>query len=602
VSTALAGPAEAAGGFSPNCGESPFECTRVTVPLDRTGAIPGKIKLWVERFPGGGRQAVFALAGGPGQGNSAVRESFNRDLPLPRNHYLVVFDQRGTGKSGALNCPELERETKRSLDVRAAACAQRLGPKRALYTTRESVEDLEAVRRRVGDERITLYGVSYGTKVALAYALRYPEHVDRLILDSVVEPEGQNVFDLTTFAAMPRVLREVCRGECGGVTRDLAVDVAALARRLRTGRLRGPFVGRGGHRRTVSLTERQLYGLIRSGDLLPSTRAEYPAAIRSALDGDSAPLLRLEHRFDRLPDLPVPPEAVQSLSFTLFTATLCEEAPLPWERTAPPGDRLRQARERAAAIPEAAFLPFDRSTALALDPNSLIQQCRRWPAAADAPALAAGPLPDVPVLVLEGKEDLRTPLEAGQGVAARFAHATVVAVPKTAHAVLGQPGARCAAGIVERFFAGRSLGARPCAGAHRSTRVRPRLPARFGAVAPYPGTSGRRGRTLAATLLTLADLYREQREISVLLDRPGGGGLRGGRWTARARWLRLERLVLVPGVRVSGTVGEGNHPTGKLVVSGSIAVHGKLTLTKGGKLSGKLGGRKVAARFRVPRN
>src|SRR4051812_43229680 len=142
---AFAGVAQAAGGFSPNCGESPFECTRVTVPLDRTGTIPGNVKLWVERSPGGGREAVFALAGGPGQGNSSVRESFNRDLPLPRNHYLVVFDQRGTGKSGALSCPEIERETRRSLDVRAAACARRLGPKRALYTTRESVEDLEAV-------------------------------------------------------------------------------------------------------------------------------------------------------------------------------------------------------------------------------------------------------------------------------------------------------------------------------------------------------------------------------------------------------------------------------------------------------------------------
>lgn len=601
ISATAAGPAAAADGFSTKCGGSPFECTRVTVPLDRSGAIPGKIKLYVERTASAGKQAVFALAGGPGQGNSTVSESFNRDLPLPSDHYMVVFDQRGTGKSGALNCPELERETKRPIDVRAADCAERLGPKRALYATRDSVEDLEAVRQRVGDDKITLYGVSYGTKVAEAYALKYPEHVDRLILDSVVEPEGQSPFDLTTFAAMPRVLTEVCRGECTAVTPDLAADVAELRRRLRAAPLRGPFNDRRGRRRTVTVTARDLYGQLRSGDLNASARAEYPGAIHSAVTGDPAPLLRLEHRFDRLPDIPVPPDAAETLSFSLFTATLCEEAPLPWDRTtASPEDRLKQARDQAAAIDDSAFLPFDRQTALALDQNSLLLQCSRWPAAAEAPALGPGPLPDVPVLVLEGEEDLRTPLEAGRRVADRFPQATVVAVPKTSHAVLGQPGAKCAQTVVKRWFAGRALAPRPCANAHRSARVRALLPAKLAAVAPYAGVSGRRGRTLAATLLTLTDLYREQREALFLLDKPRGGGLRAGTWAGKGRKLLLRRFTLVPGVRVSGTVGDGRHPTGTLTVSGPVASAGKLILTRDGKLSGRLGGRKVHARFKVP--
>jgi pimeloyl-ACP methyl ester carboxylesterase len=593
--------AYAAGGFGSKCGGSPFECTHVTVPLDRSGAIPGKIKLYVERTPGGGKQAVFALAGGPGQGNSTVSESFNRDLPLPKDNYMVVFDQRGTGKSGALNCPELERETKRPVDVRAAACAKRLGPKRALYTTRDSVEDMEAVRKRIGDDRITIYGVSYGTKVAEAYALRYPEHVDRLILDSVVPPEGQSPFDLDSFAAMPRVLSEVCRGECAGVTPNLAADLTTLTARLRSAPLRGPFIGRQGHRRTVKLTERDLYGLLRAGDLLPSARTEYPGAIRSAVLGDPAPLLRLEHRFDRLPDIPVPPDAVQSLSFSLFTATLCEEAPLPWDRTAAPGaERLQQARDQAAQIPDSAFAPFDRGTALALDANSLLLQCLRWPAAADAPALAPGPLPDVPVLVLEGEEDLRTPLEAGQRMAARFAHASVVAVPKHGHAVLGQPGAKCAATAVKRFFAGKPVAADICSAARRGPRVKPRLPAKLADVAPYPGRPGRRGRTLAATLLTLTDLYREQGEIAILLDHPSGGGLRAGRWVQRGGKLRLDRFSLVPGVAVSGSLGDGRHPAGTLKVTGGAASAGKLTLNRKGTLSGRLGGKKVRARFKPP--
>jgi pimeloyl-ACP methyl ester carboxylesterase len=578
--------AHAAGGFGTKCGESPFECTHVTVPLDRSGAVPGKLKLYVERSPGGGKQAVFALAGGPGQGNSTVTLSFNRTLPLPRDHYLVVFDQRGTGRSGALNCPELERETKRPVDVRAEACAKRLGPKRALFTTRDSVEDLEAVRKRIGDDKITLYGVSYGTKVAVAYALRYPEHVDRLILDSVVEPEGQNPFDLTSFAALPRVLGEVCRGECKGVTPDLPGDVAQLAARLRSAPLKGPFVGARGKRRTVSITERDLYALIRAADLDPMARAEYPGAIRSALDGDLAPLLRLEHRFDRLPDIPVPPDAVQSLSFSLFTATLCEEAPLPWDRTAAPADRLQQARDHAAAIPDEQFAPFDRSTALALDQNSLLLQCSRWPAAAEAPALALGPLPDVPVLVLAGEEDER--------VASRFPQATVVRVPKTAHAVLGQPQTRCAETVVKRWFAGRPVGD-PCAKAKRPQRVLPLLPAKLGDVKPAPGP---RGRTLAATLLTLTDLYREHDVLGFLLDKPHGGGLRGGFWTERRNRLRLTRLTLVPGVKVSGHLNAFGRVSGSITIKGPVS--GKLVAHKG-VLTGRLGGKQVRVRFKRER-
>ena len=153
--------------------------------------------------------------------------------------------------------------------------------------------------------------------------------------------------------------------------------------------------------------------------------------------------------------------------------------------------------------------------------------------------------------------------------------------------------------MVKRFFAGRPLGAQSCANARRGALVRPRLPARLGAVAPYRGTSGRRGRTLAATLLTLDDLYREQREIAFLLDHPSGGGLRGGRWSSHGGKLRLERFSLVPGVTVTGVVGDGSHPTGKMKVAGAAATPGQLTLTRDGTLSGRLGGHRVRGRFKV---
>jgi hypothetical protein len=110
----------------------------------------------------------------------------------------------------------------------------------------------------------------------------------------------------------------------------------------------------------------------------------------------------------------------------------------------------------------------------------------------------------------------------------------------------------------------------------------------------------RRGRTLAATLLTLTDLYREQGQLAFLLNHPSGGGLRAGRWVERGGKLVLTGFTLVPGVAVSGSVGSGNHPAGTLKVTGAGASRGKLTLTRNGVLSGRLGGKNVRARFKRP--
>ena len=604
LSLVPATPAPAADEPFRSCPPSNFECTRVTVPIDRSGRVAGSIRLYVERARRRGRGAVLALAGGPGQAATTLTTNFHDDFfRVLGARDLIVFDQRGTGRSGALNCPEIERSRvgDEPLDVRSAACAERLGPRRAFYTTSDSVEDIEAVRRRIRQARITLYGVSYGVKVAVAYALRYPQRVERLVLDSVVEPEGQNIFDLDTFAAMPRVFREICRGECRGVTTDLAGDVAALVDRMRDAPLRGPFVDRRGRRRTVEMSRRDLYDELRSGDLAAELRAEYPGAIRSALDGDPAPLLRIKHRFDpqfdeedRPDEAPPQPEI---LSFTLFTATLCEEAPLPWERTASPEERARQVRERAEAIPDSAFEPFDRETSLASQ-NDVIRQCLRWPTAPDPPALAPGPLPNVPVLILEGAEDLRTPVEAGARLRTRFPRAQLVTVPKTAHSVLGR-GAPCAELVLRRFFQNRPLGA-PCRGARRAVRVRPLVPSRIEAVAPARGSSGLAGRTLAAVVLTLLDLDREYLEADLALERAIGGGLRGGRFSERRGAILLERFSLVPGVAVSGRLTESPPRSGRLMVSGSAAASGTLTLRRDGTLSGRLGGRRVSVRVRQP--
>ena len=75
------------------------------------------------------------------------------------------------------------------------------------------------MRAALGVDKLTLIGVSYGTFLAQAYAARYPTHVERVLLDSVLDVSGWDPFYLDIFGAVPRVLRAVCRRICAALHR-----------------------------------------------------------------------------------------------------------------------------------------------------------------------------------------------------------------------------------------------------------------------------------------------------------------------------------------------------------------------------------------------
>src|SRR5215207_10439167 len=362
----LASSAEAALRFK-RCGPYGFTCARLSVPLDRSGAVPGRVSLLVKRVrarrrAGATRPPLFLLAGGPGQ---SATEAFGPDslgvlFPAYRNRDLVIFDQRGTGRSGLLRCGRLERANLLKAGAAAGACARALGARRAFYTSRDSDDDVDAIREQLGAEQVALYGTSYGTKVALGYALRYPGRVERLVLDSTVEAEGPDPFYLDTMDAVPRALHSLCRGRCPW-TSDPVADLAALVERLTRRSLGGRVVDRRGRTRVRRLTRVDVFSILIGGDFDPALRAAFPGAARAALSGDATPLLRLRRRAFEVDAEPPPPRL---LSSAVYAATTCEEAPLPWARTTPPdpAERHRQAAVQAATIPDSEFEPFDRAT------------------------------------------------------------------------------------------------------------------------------------------------------------------------------------------------------------------------------------------------
>jgi pimeloyl-ACP methyl ester carboxylesterase len=581
--------------FAPCADSNNLACGHLTVPLDPTGATPGTLTLAMRRHRApveGGSSAVIALAGGPGQAAIPLTEAFLELLgPVSATRDLIVFDQRGTGLSHPLACrPPKRRRRPVTPGQTVVRCAQGLGPGRAFFTTPDSVADIEAIRRAGGYERLVLYGTSYGTKVAEQYAQAHPSRVEALLLDSVVTPNGPDPLNRSTFAAVPRILHQLCGyRECVHITTHPVIDLARVVARTRRRAIVGRVIDRRGHAHRESIRSDDLLGLLLAGDFDPLLRAEFVPAVRSAADGDNAALARLLARAKNLGE----EGAGGGVDGPLYLATTCEDEAFPWSRTASPPTRLSEAWASVGALPASTFEPFTRVNAVHL---SAIEACAFWPYATLAPFVDEAPLPDVPALVLSGEADLRTPTANAREVAAAIPDSHLLTVPFTGHSVLTDEPTPCASDALQAMFAAHPI--KPC----RATpppavlKIPPLAPQRLAAIVPTRGYRGLPGRTLHGVRLTLADLSHQL--LLSLLEALGsagifsspslsGGGLRAGWYELKGTTILLHGYSYVPGLNVSGSVS-GAHVA--LVVGGSAAAHGRLRTDAHGSLAGKLGG------------
>lgn len=596
----LAPGAPAAVPFTP-CEPAGVSCATVNVPLDRSGVTPGTIDLAVGRKPatsGTTTGVLVALTGGPGGAAIPLIPRFGDGLAAAlASRDLVVFDVRGVGLSGAISCGLPSRRT--FDDIRG--CAEQLGSLRAFFHSHDTADDLEAVRIAAGADRVAIYAVSYGAVAAYDYAARYPARVEWMILDSPVAPAG---FDPTMQerVALPRVLRSVCAGKCPASMKP-ARDLATLVPRIRRTPLNGRLVRPNGHTVTFVVSATRLYSALAQSDVSLPLRSLIPAALRGAVAGDPAPLIRLAGlvRGDASPRSGTPGQDADST--TVNFATNCEEGRFPWARDAPPrsasapwpgpaGDQEARAAAIAAAlsaVPASRYAPFNAREVTG-SAESVVRQCIGWPHTARIPSLDTVPAPDIPVLVLAGEHDLRTPLESAERIAGRFPRAQLVLAQYTGHAVLsGSPRAirPCVLAAVGRFAVGTPAGT-TCRGTVTIPPLRT-APTVLAQVAPVAGLSGAPGRTAAAVLATLDDVKYVYAAASTSEGVPSiaAGGLRAGRFSGTLRRVRLDRVVYVPGVVVSGTydIQEG---TASVKITG-LGARGTLRLTRS-RLTGRLDG------------
>jgi pimeloyl-ACP methyl ester carboxylesterase len=397
------------------CPNAPgFTCSTLVVPLDhdRTDSS-GRLRLAVaaqdRRAP---RGTLLFLTGGPGQPGVPFAQRIASRLGSAFAGYrLVLLDQRGTGGS-ALRCPGLQRQmgsTDLAIPTKGAvtACARAIGPRRAFFGTAQTVEDLEALRVALGAQRLTIDGVSYGSFVAERYALRHPEHVDRLVLDSVVpHRRGADPLEVANAHAVGRVLRAAClQASC---KTDPVRDLALVVRRRKLG-------------------PRLLNALVSMSVVNPGFGG-VASALHEARLGRLGPLRALLAGWG--PDTGTPAE---EFSQGLHASALCADTPMPWgSASAPLASRARALRRAVVRISTRTLWPFDRATAAG---NGIVKTCLFWPPIAVPTSQVAANLPAVPTLLLAGDRDLSTPLESARAEAAHAPKGRLVIVRGAGHSV-----------------------------------------------------------------------------------------------------------------------------------------------------------------------
>ena len=436
-------------------GEYASRCGMLAVPEDRNHPDGRRIRLQVAVIESTGAESddgpVLYLDGGPG-GNTIASLQYVLPAfePFLENHDFVFFDQRGVGSSSpSLECPGLkqffytvlgedlapEEYRRRTLDA-TEECLRDLtsrGANISAYNSVENAADVEDLRRVLGYEQWNLFGISYGTRLALTVMRDFPAGVRSAVLDSVY-PLQVNLFteNLDNTARSLRLLFDSCSADpvCAANYPDLETvfyeQVDALEQQPVEVPLQNPLNAR---YQLVQFDGEALLEVLVQGLYLTDALPLLPRMVYDVRDGNFELAALFASTGLAESDL---------LSIGMYLSVECnDEAPF---------SNPEDAGAAAGRNPDLARYGGADDTTLVLD------VCRAWTGAETGadPAENAPVTSDIPALVLAGAYDPVTPPAWAQAAASDLANSHYVEFPNAGHGVA--PGDDCATALVTAFW------------------------------------------------------------------------------------------------------------------------------------------------------
>ena len=408
------------------------ECGWVIVPEDHARPDGQTIKLAVARFKSDASKPesdpIVYLEGGPGgsplRGYPAQFDAIFGPLNAKRD--VILFDQRGTGYSQpALDCPELKQEaldtldqnlnTDQSADLSAKAAAQchdrlaKAGANFALYDSAQNAADVEALRQALGYDKINLYGISYGTRLALTTLRDFPQGIRSIVIDGVMPPQADLYAQTPANGtqAIEAVFR-TCEADpaCNQNYPNLRQTLSNLKAKLDKDPIKFEVALRSGEKKEALLNGDGLINTLFQGLYVTSLIPAFPRMIYDARDGN----------YDMLAGLTALTLAqLDDISYGMYFSVQCQEE-IPFMNAQELETFVKQNPEFAA-----------------LDDKGSRQVCQLWNVPTAPARENQAVTSDIPALVLSGEFDPITPPAYGKEAAQTLSKSFFFQLPKAGH-------------------------------------------------------------------------------------------------------------------------------------------------------------------------
>lgn len=375
------------------------------------------------------QEAILGIAGGPGQSAIESAAAFERMLSKARQHRdILLIDQRGTGQSNKLAC-DSENVTdilKLNDDAFDAAketrdCKAKLDADVTQYGSKQALADFEVVRKHLGYEKLHLYGVSYGTRMAQLYMRDYPQALKTVTLDGVV-PMSQSVLAIGSAIARAQDLviedcekDSSCQQTYPKLRQEFTKVQQSLAQYPVMEKVHNPVTG---DTALLTLTRSKFVGALRLALYSPAVRSLLPFTIHQTYRKNYQPLLGLL--------------AMQvgslDMAMGMHAAVVCGED---WPRLTP---ALRQQAEQSLMGKEML--------------ESLDESCPIWHVPAVGKAFSQPISSDIPTLLLSGEKDPATPPKWAEMAMQQMTNARHLISPYATHNVAAQS---CAGDLIAKL-------------------------------------------------------------------------------------------------------------------------------------------------------
>ncbi len=458
-----------------------FTCVTITVPLDHFDPSNSEtIDVVFAVAPArGDRKGMYvqAFPGGPGGEGISYASTDYFSSQIQKQYDIVFFDQRGVGLSNPLECknayaayfleylnandaigeegydtPAEQQTAIQNAKSFVDDCVTEIGidpAKLKFFTTDQVAEDIESFRQAIGDDKFMLYGVSYGTSVAQAYAREHSDRLLGLILDGTQDTTrtGDEIA-FSQWEAFNTVLLEVFKAcdasaNCSkGLEGGSQAAYDELAQKLADAPIAYEFPLSGGKKEkrlfTLNMLDYtatyQLYSL--------DSRVVLMHALADAKAGDILPMARLYYENANIDDGTGEYLGDSSFSDTMYYIVWCSDDAY-YSGTS---------EERSAKLMEAGQKLNGLIPRVDLDVLTLGLTCAFWPSAPTSPD-ASEPLraEGVPTFVLNATLDPATPFHEGKTVFENLDNGYHLYVEGGVHSILGY-GYSCPDQYIEDFL------------------------------------------------------------------------------------------------------------------------------------------------------